>query len=91
MLDGIAIKVCPFMEPNARPVLIDGTLKVSETIWSLMKSANEDELRHLCENIFPIKMRDPFQIDPDADEFKDHESMLVMAHEFKKIMGRYKL
>ena len=50
-LDGIRIEVSDFMADSSTAVLIDGVLKVSPAMWSLMEGATPEELNHLFENL----------------------------------------
>ena len=52
----LRVQVSPYMQDAKRPVISGSTLYVSPAMYELIVNADEDELKHLLEHLFPIEI-----------------------------------
>lgn len=56
MIADFPYRVCKFLAGQDRPVLTGGVLLVSPAMADLIEHADEREMEHLLENLYPIRI-----------------------------------
>lgn len=62
LLTGLPFAVNYYLADTYKAVKLDGTIHVSPAVWSLMKTADSDELEHLLRNL-PLLDLDKYAIE----------------------------